>query len=56
MPAELRDRLEDKICLHLYDFKSDYAGFQDPKKATPGSPWANHPILYREDDDQETAV
>ena len=53
MPDELRDRLEDKTCLHLSDFSGDYPGFQNPENATPGSPWANHPILYREDDDQE---
>ena len=56
MPAELRNRLKGKTCLHLYDFKGDYADFQDRKTATPGSPRANHPILYRKDDDQETAV
>jgi len=56
MPEDLRDRLEDKSCLHLYDFKGDYAGFQDPEKASPGSPRANHPILYREDGDDDTAV
>ena len=56
MPDELRDRLEDKTCLHLSDFSGDYPGFQNPENATPDSPWANHPILYREDDDQEMPV
>ena len=53
MPDELRDRLEDKTCLHLSDFGGDYPGFQNPENATPGSPSANPSILYREDDDQE---
>ena len=56
MPDELRDRLEDKTCLHLSDFSGDYPGFQNPENATPDSPWANHPVLYREDDDQEMPV
>ena len=54
MLDELRNRLRTRPAIH--DFQGDYAGFQDPEKATPGSPRANHPILYREDDDQETAV
>ena len=48
MPESLRQRLEGKSCLHLYDFKGDYTGFQDLESASPGSPRANHPILYRE--------
>ena len=56
MPDELRDRLEDKTCLHLSDCSGDYPGFQNPENATPGSPWANHPIPYQEDDDQEMPV
>ena len=48
MPVSVRQRLEGKSCLHLYDFKGDYTGFQDLESASPGSPRANHPILYRE--------
>ena len=47
-PESLRRRLEGRSCLHLHDFKGDYTGFQYLESASPGSPLANHPILYRE--------
>lgn len=48
MPESVRQWIEGKSCLQLYDFKGDYTGFQDLESASPGSPRANHPILYRE--------
>lgn len=48
MPEKLKAVLRNKSCLHLYDFKGDYTGFQSLETATPGSPRASHPIIYCE--------
>ena len=42
MPDDLKQRVQNRSCFHLYDFKGNYTGFQDPETASPGSPRANH--------------
>ena len=56
LPGDLKDRLDGKSCLHLYDCKGAYADFQDPETATPGSPHANHPMIYIEPDTGDRAI
>ena len=56
MPESLRRDVADKTCMHLYDFKGDYTDFQDPEKATEGSPFANHPMIYFEPETGEPAI
>ena len=56
LPDDLKDRLGGKSCMHLYDFKGAYADFQDPETATPGSPRANHPMIYTDPDTGDQAI
>ncbi len=56
LPEDLKQRLADKTCMHLYDFKGAYADFQDPENATPGSPRANHPMIYTDPDNGDAAI
>lgn len=56
LPDNLRQRLADKSCMHLYDFKGAYADLQDPDKATPGSPRANHPMIYVDPETGDPAI
>lgn len=56
LPEDLKRRLEGKSCMHLYDFKGAYADFQDPDKATPGSPRANHPMIYTDAENGDRAI
>ncbi|MDD9904569.1 MAG: TauD/TfdA family dioxygenase [Rhodospirillaceae bacterium] len=56
LPDDLKRRLADKSCMHLYDFKGAYADFQDPETATPGSPRANHPMIYTDPETGDRAI
>ena len=56
LPEDLKRRLADKSCMHLYDFKGAYADFQDQKTATPGSPRANHPMIYADPETGDRAI
>ena len=56
LPEQLKRRLDGKTCMHLYDFKGAYADFQDPETATPGSPRANHPMIFVEPETGEPAI
>jgi alpha-ketoglutarate-dependent taurine dioxygenase len=46
LPRELRARADGVKCLHLYDYNGDYTKWQDPKKASPDSPRAWHPLVW----------
>lgn len=56
LPDDLKEQLADKSCMHLYDFKGAYADFQDPDNATPGSPRANHPMVFVDPETGDPAV
>jgi taurine dioxygenase len=46
LPEALKQRIASLSCLHLYDFKADYTKPQNLETATPGSPYAMHPMVY----------
>ena len=50
MPEALKARMAKLSCMHLYDFKADFTKPQDPETATPGSPYAVHPMLWTDPD------
>lgn len=56
LPDDLKQRLANKSCMHLYDFKGAYADFQDPDNATPGSPRANHPMVFVDPETGDPAI
>lgn len=56
LPEDLKKRLVGKTCMHLYDFKGAYADFQDPENATPGSPTANHPMIFVDPETGDPAI